>query len=256
MKTLWNSSVEEQYTNETIKGIVEQIQDWGYTIREADNTYVALAALALAIPDRNSNNADMTQIIDTIYDTIIDSYHCHSFESEDVAHITLGLIAVRLAQNVVMDKVDSVVDILVGALHNGDGKQCFGSMLGLGMISQSLCLLQAQNIASSSNSVSTVRMQRIISTLLEEFHACLDQKVPAILNLIACVKGGKPTPDMLKLCTGMDESYLYVHDSKRKKFKSLCVALSLALPSLSQVNIDLLLGTYQILDKCPWGSGK
>mmetsp|Transcript_16082 Transcript_16082/g.23032 ORF Transcript_16082/g.23032 Transcript_16082/m.23032 type:complete len:783 (-) Transcript_16082:405-2753(-) len=99
-------------------------------------------------------------------------------------------------------------------------------------------------------------MQRIISTLLEEFHACLDQKVPAILNLIACVKGGKPTPDMLKLCTGMDESYLYVHDSKRKKFKSLCVALSLALPSLSQVNIDLLLGTYQILDKCPWGSGK
>ena len=156
------------------------------------------------------------------------------------------------------ERLYEVITALEQSVKGYGGQISFGAAYGLAMIAQSIS--QTDRIPASSDS-RTVKSKigHIVGFLVGEVVACTNEKndrSDILTTLVACLQSGVSTPGLVGSLAESVSRQFTIIPAKTETAKYLFISLSICLPSLSQVNGDLLLGTVFLLERFQWGSGK
>jgi hypothetical protein len=247
---------------EAVATVVKEVNTWRALLDSADISYLALAAFTLFVPDALTGDSgfsiiDFAHIMETIRDDIWLAYERHQFQSRDMANLCIGLIGVRAVQSRSNAFVLKSVETLEQSLREQGGQASFGACYGLALIAQTgSAVLESGEISSASSKVQILSwINRIAAMLVNEIQLCFQDRIPAFLTLVACLKTGKITPDLLQSLTAATNEVV-IPDTSAQKVRSLLLSLALCVRAVDTVSNEVMLCLYKFIEKLPWGTGK
>ena len=242
-------------SSEVFEQMLLEIREWRFRLDAPDNLFLALSALALYIPDILGPFGDHSPYIIEICDEIWQAYKNRQFENSDIGKLCLGFIGVCAIRNRSMELLDEIVEALIKSVTGYGGQASFGAYYGLGCIAQSCPALFEED--ESGKQVGDLGFTgRIVGFLVNELVPCITGQHDAIISLVACIKNGSIAPEIIDSLTLLGKKKIKIVKSKVETAKSLFISFALALPALTCVNDELLLGAYCLLESLPWGCGK
>ena len=266
MSMVWAGIVasDDQSKVEALSSAIEEVNGWRELLDCSDIPCMALASLALFVPDTlagitSVSDIDLSPIIEGIQADIELSYEGHQFENRDVANICMALLGVRAVHSRSNAFLGKAIDILEQSVQDHRGLASFGAFYGLGMIAQTVgVVFESDDIdaeSSGGTSQQLLWVNRIAAILVDELHLCFQNSAPQCITLAACIRSGKASPDLLSSISDMSED-LSIPDANTQKAKSLLLGLGLCVRAIGVVSTDLLVCVHEFASKLPWGSGK
>jgi hypothetical protein len=234
------------------------IRDWRFTAESHDNMLLALASLALYIPETIGQFSDHSETAEAICDEVWEAYTEHQFESSDIGKLCLGLIGVCAVRTRSMKRLEEIVETLEKSVSGYGGQTSFGAYYALSVIAQALPILSVQEKSKGGGNQEDSKgfIGRIVGFLVNEMVTCIMGNHPALVSLVACIKNGVISPEIVDSLTALRKKALHLVESKRPAAKSLFIGFALCLPALTAINDELLLGVYCLLESLQWGTGK
>jgi len=237
--------------------VIQKIANFSQLLEDPDNTYIALSISALVISSATENSSSSTRelLVDAIFDIVNGSVLAKTFVDDDDACLCLCFLTASYVRCYQWGKVDGLLHQLTMLQDSSEGGAGFGYLYGMSIVAHALDHGLRSNLEISAQENFVPRIKETVSQIAVQFVDCISTKGNlAVLSLPAMVKGGNPTSDFVHLCSGLDA--MLIEDNAKDRLKTCCLALSLALPALCHVSIDLVQGWYHILEKLPSGSGK
>ena len=236
-----------------LEQILLEIREWQFRLDTPDNMYLALAAMALYIPETIGQDDEYSASVQEICGEVWDAYQNHEFESADIGKICLGMIGVCAVQSRSIERLEEIVESLEKSVTGYGGQTSFGAYYGLAVIAQAMPALSR----SRGHEVTARNLAcRIVGFLVSEIVTCIKGNHASLNNLVACIKKGEISPEIIDSLTALRKKSLDLLEPKKRAAKSLFIGFALCLPALTSVNDELLLGVYCLLESLKWGSGK
>jgi hypothetical protein len=236
-----------------LEQILLEIREWQFRLDTPDNMYLALAAMALYIPETIGQDDDYSASVEEICGEVWDAYQGHEFESADIGKICLGMIGVCAVQSRSIERLEEIIESLETSVTGYGGQTSFGAYYGLAVIAQAMPALSR----SRGHEVTARNLVgRVVGFLVSEIVTCIKGNHASLNNLVTCIKKGEISPEIIDSLTVLRKKSLDLLEPKKAAAKSLFIGFALCLPSLTSVNDELLLGVYCLLESLKWGSGK
>jgi hypothetical protein len=236
-----------------LEQILLEIREWKFRLDTPDNMYLALAAMALYIPETIGQDDDYSASVKEICGEVQDAYLGHEFESADIGKICLGMIGVCAVQSRSIERLEEIVGSLEISVTGYGGQTSFGAYYGLAVIAQAMPALSRSR---GHEVTARILVGRIVGFLVNEMVTCIKGNHASLNNLVACIKKGEISPEIIDSLTVLRKKSLDLLEPKKEAAKSLFIGFALCLPALTSVNDELLLGVYCLLESLKWGSGK
>jgi hypothetical protein len=247
---------------EAVISVVKEVNRWRGLLGSADISYLALAAFTMFVPDTLTGDSgvsiiDLGHIMESIRDDIWLAYEGHQFQSRDVANLCVGLIGVRAVHSRYNAFVVKSIETLEKSLREQGGQASFGACYGLALIAQTgSAVSESGEISAASSTIETLSwINRIAAMLVNEIQLCFRDRIPVFVTLVACLKIGKISPDLLQSITAVTDEVV-IPDTSAQKVRSLLLSLALCIQAVDTVSNELMLSLYMFIEKLPWGTGK
>jgi len=263
MSMIWASIVSSNDSSklEALASVAEEVSGWRDLLENADISYLALATFTMFVPDTLSDpdggsHVNFSQVVERIRNDVYLAYESHQFASRDLAGLCLGIVGARAVQSRATAFVDESISTLEQSISEHSGQSSFGSSYGAALVAQAAATISddADGTISSSNTQQLSWINRIASLLVQEVQSLLNVSTPAFVTLVACLKTGKPTPDLLSSISTTGD--VEVPEAGEQKATCLLLSLALCARPVGIVSPDLLLCLYKFIEKLPWGIGK
>ena len=232
--------------NKESKDVYERLLSLSDLTDSPDNYLLALSSFAFVI------QSDILQLAESIYGKVIDSMQSNGFANKDDGYLCMGLIGASFCNSMSLSFVDDVLDELESSLSKQASRYFTGALYGMGMIVQSL----ADNCTEQNSTQMLPPIRRILSFFLLELSNCLEVQIPAIVRLATCARTGQVTTNLIESCKEMCMKNMAVRDSAKHRCRSVCLALSLAMPCFYNIHPSILTGVYHVCMNLPWSAGK
>ena len=243
-------------SKEGIDSILSSVREWYEIFLSPDAMFLVEASFAVAIAESAGNDEASTGRIKDIYDGVLGAFKSHSFQNEDIAQLSLGLSGMSCLQSGDLDSASEVIVLLEQSVRGYGGRQEFGAFFALALIAQAA----EKEIYRNDSSLPTADVARVISRisgfLIEELLSCSDESGGASLSLVACLKGGKATDDLVRSLEGLGSNSVSLLMTKHVVAEFLLISCSLCLPTLAAVDGDLLLAAFRQIEAFEWAGGK
>lgn len=236
--------------------LLTEVSGWFEIFVSPDTMYLALSSLCLYIPHTLSEPGPegATYVREIFYD-VLSAYKNQHFQKDDVAKICLGLISASALRYGAIDQVDEIITMLEQSVRGYGGQVSFGAYYALALIGQAL---PQHAKALDSNDYSekvTSAICRVVGFLLEELLSCFEDTGDILFNLVACVKSGTPTPDLVDSLSRLGSNSISLLMTKHIAARDLFISGAHCFPALAAVNGDILLAVFHLLNSLEWGSG-
>lgn len=247
---------------EAVASVVEEVTSWRELLDNSDLSYLALAAFSIYVPDTlsdqdGSSHVDFSTAVEDMRNDVRLAFESYQFESRDMADLCLGIVGARAVHSRATAFVNESIVALEQSISEHTGQVSFGASYGLAVIAQAAAAVAEETDAavSSGNSQQLLWISNITSLLVCEITSCLPVAAPAFVTLVACLKTGKPAPDLLSSISSVTEE-ADVPETNEQKARCLLLSLALCLRAVGILSPDLLLCLYRFIEKLPWGIGK
>jgi hypothetical protein len=236
--------------------LLTEVSGWFEIFVSPDTMYLALSSLCLYIPHTMCEPGPGGAIyVQEIFDDVLSAFKNQHFQKDDVAKICLGLISTSALRYGAMDRVDEIITMLEQSVRGYGGQVSFGAYYALALIGQALSVpVKALDSKEYSDKV-TSAICRVVGFLLEELLSCFEDSGDILLNLVACVKSGAPTPDLVDSLSSLGSNSISLLMTKHIAARYLFISGAYCFPALAAVNGDLLLAIFHLLSSFEWGSG-
>jgi hypothetical protein len=237
--------------------LLTEVSGWFEIFVSPDTMYLALSALSLYIPHTlcDSEPGGATTYVQEIFEEVFSAFKNQHFQKNDVGKICLGLISVSALRYGALDRVDEIITMLEQSVRGYGGQVSFGAYYALALIGQSLPQYVKPHHSKEESDQITIRICRVVGFLVEELLSCFEDSGDVLLNLVACVKSGAPTPDLVDSLSSFGPNGIALLMTKHVAARYLFISGAYCFPALSAVNGDLLLAIFYLLDSFEWGSG-
>ena len=240
-----------------LKGLsqtVEDIRRWGDHSGHLDAVYLTLASMCVYIA-RSGDQSDCI-VVDKMQGEVWNGFKGLMFLNSDIGKIAIALTAVSAMRFGSHERVNEISEALEQSVKGYGGQISFGACYGISMIVQAISQLDP-----SDGNYGTLKSKigNLTGFLVRELLACtepLDENADILTTLVACLQSGVSTPGLVASLAESVSNQFSLIAAKQETARYLFICLGLCLPSLSQVNGDLLLGTLFLLEKFQWGNGK
>jgi hypothetical protein len=245
-----------RHHRDDIRRIIDEVGSWSAFV-SPDTMYLSLASICIYIPfDLADDNSPQRTCASNIFELIFEAYHNSQFEKDEVSKICLGLIAVSSIRGGSLVSATSVVNILEQSVKGYGGRQSFGAYYGLSIVCQAL----RQYLNSDVFRLVVPDARRLIygicGFLVDEILSCYEERTNIFMNLIACLKSGVATSDLVESMSDLDAGSISLLMTKQVKARYLFISCALCLPTLSGLNGALHLATLRLMEAFEWGGGK
>ena len=236
---------------------LEEIRRWGQHTGNNDAMYLTMAALTVYIPrieDTHENHA-----ADHIQMEVFSAFKSLQFMNADIGKVSLAITAISSLRGGHHERVSEIISALEQTVKGYGGHISFGAAYGMAMIAEAISQMGRAPALSGDNRMMKTKIGQVAGFLVDELVVCTEEatsRSDVLTTLIACLQSGVATPGLANSLADSVSQQFSVIPAKAETAKYLFIAMGICLPSLSQVNGDLLLGTLFLLERCPWGSGK
>ena len=242
--------------------MVEEVNGWQDLLDNADISHLSLAAFIMFVPDTLSDQeegsqTDLSQIVERIRNDIFLAHEGHQFESRNMSDLSLGMVAARAIKSCASQFVEKSILALEQSIFEHSGQASLGASYGLALIAQTAAAVSCETDATamSDHTQQISWINRIVSLLVHEIQSCFEKSNPAFVTLVACLKTGKPSPDLLSSISSVAEEVV-VPEASEQKARCLLLSLAICVQAVGIVSADGLLCLYKFIEKLPWGIGK
>ena len=255
-KILWASissadSGDCNFTEDAVTDALQQLD--GLKEVDHDNALISMAAFCCIMPKAHQG-VDLSSFADQVHESVLRAHNDHEFMDRNSAMVAFGLLGCRYSRLLAMDRIDQIIEIIDGS---GIETKSFSALMSLALIARSLSAsLVSIGKADVASSVALKMIGRILALIVDDLHLCFGASVPAMLTLIASLKTGKASPDLLESLHEIEDDTFLETDKTKMKMEGIFVVLSVALPALSQFDPIFLRASSVVLAKCPWNIGK
>ena len=236
---------------------LEEIRRWGHHTGNNDAMYLTMAALSVYLPHMEDKHENLA--VDHIQMEVFNAFKNLQFHNSDFAKISLAMIAISSLRGGHQERVSDIIGALEQTVKGYGGQLSFGAAYGLAIISQSISQIDRANASSGDSRMVKSKIGQVAGFLVGELLFCTEathDRSDVLTTLIACLQSGVSTPGLVNSLADSVSQQFSIIPAKAETAKYLFITLGICLPSLSQVNGDLLLGTLFLLERCQWGSGK
>jgi hypothetical protein len=241
-----------------IKTIIDEITSWLEILVSADAMYLALCALCVYIPHDKTDDVSSVTFVEDIFKLTMDAYLSHGFHKSDIGNICLGLLGVSMLRYAEIESMSKILDMLEHSVSGYGGQQSFGAFYAIAMIARGATpFVSNRQSAINPNDIKKLIISRATGFILETLLTCFEvMSTVTIHGLVACVKSGFPTSDLIQSISKLESDSIAVLVSREKLARELFICCAMCLPSLAVVNDELLVSVIFLLDSLEWGSGK
>lgn len=252
------SSVVSRYKREDLGKMIVEVESWNEVFVSPDTMYMSLAVVAIYIPYDllEDGAAGQRSYVDKISGLLMDAYKNSKFERNDVGKLCLGLVAVSNLRSGSLELVLEVVDTLEQSVKGYGGRHCFGAYYGLGLVCQGLRRYLDSDAFRLVVPDAKRMIYRICGFLVEEILSCYEERTDIFGDLVACIKSGTATSDLVDSMSDLDASSISLLMTKQVKARYLFISCALCLPALSGLNGALHLAALRLMESFEWGGGK
>ena len=234
-KVLWASisSADSGGCNFAEDAVTEVLQQLdGLKEVDHDNSLISLAAFCCIMPEAHQG-VDLSSFADQVHESILRAHNDHQFMDRNSAMVAFGLLGCRYSRLLAMDRIGQVIEIIDGS---GIETKSFSALMSLALIARSLSAsLVSIGKSDVASSVALKMIGRILALIVDDLHLCFGASVPAILTLIASLKTGKASPDLLESLHEIEDDTFLETDKTNLKMKGIFVVLSVALPAFDML---------------------
>ena len=231
---------------EAATSLVTDINGWRDLLDTADLSYLALASFSIFVPDvlrdhDGGSPVDFSPIVEDIRNDIYRGYNGHLFESRDIADLCLAMAGSRAVHSRRNEFVGKCIATLKESISEHSDQSSFGASYGLALITQAVAAVSDETADSlSGGSPEQISwIGDIASLLVQELLSCFETTDQLAITLVACLKSGKTTPDLLSSLSS-STCKLKVRGARLQKARCLLLSLALCVRPVSIVNADLL----------------
>jgi hypothetical protein len=236
--------------------LLTEVSGWFEIFVSPDTMYLALSSLCLYIPHTMCEpGPDGATYVREIFDDVLSAFKNQHFQKDDVAKICLGLISTSALRYGAIDRVDEIITMLEQSVRGYGGQVSFGAYYALALIGQALPQYVKVVDSKEYSDKVTSAICRVVGFLLEELLSCFEGTGDILLNLVACVKSGTPTPDLVDSLSSLGSNSISLLMTKHIAARYLFISGAYCFPALAAVNGDLLLAISHLLSSFEWGSG-
>jgi len=240
-----------------IKQIFDDVRRWGSQTGNSDAMYLTMTAISVYFPPRGDKNEQV--ILEQVSSDVWNAFKNLQFSNSDISKISLALSAVCALRMGSLERVTEIIGTLEQSVKGYGGQLSMGACYGLALIAQAISQIsQIDRVAGGDIRQVKSKMGQIAGFLIEELLGCTEtvDRSDVLTTLVACLQSGVSTPGLVGSLADSVSLQFSIFPSKSQTAKYLFISLGLCLPSLSEVNGDLLLGTLFLLERFQWGSGK
>lgn len=233
---------------------IEEIERWGHQTGNNDAMYLTMGAIAVYLPAAEEKNE--YGLIDRIQTEVFNAFKSLQFHNTDIAKISIALTAISSLRRGQHERALQVIVLLENTCQGYGGQLSFGASYGLSILAQAIA---NSPVSSGDSRVLKSKIGQVAGFLVGELLLCTEEtnvRSDVLRTLVACLQSGVSTPGLVNTLADSVSQHFSISLAKSATAKYLFISLSLCLPSLSQVNGDLLLGTLFLLERFQWGSSK
>jgi len=244
---------------DNISSIVSNINGWTERYEIADFPFLALAALSVYLPenfeagDGSDSTVNLSPIVASILDDIEQAYNEHQFSDFDNGNLCLALSGARSLHNGNTGYFTKILEQFEKKCE--DGSASFGIHYGLALMAQFIPTGSdlAHSYISADQRQRHLWMGKIVGCLVNEFHFCLTERIPVLIELVGCLKSRAMSP---KLSQDIDELGMQtMQPSLATKGAGVLMSIGICAHSIGNMCPDLLNCIFKLLCKLPLGSG-
>jgi hypothetical protein len=239
-----------------IGNILSEAGSWFEVFVSADTMYLIFACLSMYIPHDLRETESTKTYVQELTGVIDEAYKSQRFEKDDIAKICMGIVAVSSLRDGKLDRVTDAIQNLEQSVRGYGGQPTFGAFYGLALIGQGLQQYCGSDVLRSVRGLAKKCIYRICGFLVEELLTCYDGDGGVFLNLVACLKSGTATTDLVSSFSDMEESSISLLMTKQVLARNLFISCAMCLPALSEINEPLFLASLRLLEAFEWGGGK
>lgn len=236
--------------------LIDEVESWSIFV-SPDTMYLALSSLCIYLPfDLQEQASENCTYAQKVFHIVLEAYQSNRFEKDDVAKICLGLISVSSLRSGSLGDAALIVDLLEQSVKGYGGRQCFGAYYGLSLVCQALHQYLDSDVFRLIVPEARRLVFRICGFLIDEILTCYEERSDIFVNLVACVKSGVATSDLVESMSDLDAGSLGLLMTKQVKARYLFISCASCLPALSSLNGALHLATLRLMEAFEWGGGK
>ena len=258
MRQTWSRAASSAAVRISVEIVIEEIKSWNDALDGVDQTYLALAAFCLFVPDtfvgRDGSSVDLSAIVKEVEEEIIEASFRNRFRTRDIGSICSSLAAIRAmhsgenawAEEIVRNIETSVVDL--------GSQPSYGALYGVSLFVSAVAN-QMRALPGQGDGITWIR--GILSLLVSHLTDCIIDNRQVITTLSACLKTGSILPDLEDSLSSMDDIVLDdLSDATRSTAKSVLLGLSVTASAMALMDRGLQRCMYFLVQKLPWGIGK
>jgi hypothetical protein len=241
---------------ETPSSLLSEIRGWNEIFVSPDAMFVSLTSLAVSVSESGPSYEGLRSELEAVADETLASFQANEFQNESIGKICLGLCGAVYIHLGEFRKAVELLDILEHSVRGFSGQQDFGAYFGVSIISQTVELVSKGECPRLSIDEMTTLTSKAAAFIVEELLSCFEDGGYVTTSLLACIKAGHATPDLLVSLQRLGSNSLSVLEAKRGIARSLFVSSSIGLPSLGVFDGNLLVALFHLFDSFEWMSGK
>ncbi|EEC45748.1 predicted protein [Phaeodactylum tricornutum CCAP 1055/1] len=236
-----------------IGDILEEIGSWYEAFVSPDAMYLSLAALSVYIlADMHEQSSKSIPYAEEIYDLVLKAFKEKRFHKDSISKLAVSLIGVNCIRRGSSESLDQVILVLEHSIRGYGGQQDFGAYYGLALISQALSTfttpIQLDGVRS--------RICRTVGFLMEDLLACFDDAHAFFRDIVACIKSGSYTTDLLDTILDVDRNSISVLMTKHVVARYLFFSLAHCLPALKLIDGKIFIVVLHAIETLERGGGK
>jgi hypothetical protein len=245
-----------RFATDTPSSLLNEVRDWNEIFVSPDAMFVSLTSLAVSLSERGPSDEGLRSEIEAVADDTLASFQANEFQNESIGKICLGLcgrVYVHLGE---FRKAVEMLDLLEHSVRGYSGQQDFGAYFGVSIIAQTVEVVAKSECPSMSSDEMATLTSKAAAFIVEELLSCFEDGGYVTTSLLACIKAGHATPDLMVSLERLGSNSLSLLETKGTIARSLFISSSIGLPSLGVFDGNLLAALFRLLESFEWMSGK
>ncbi|GAX15888.1 hypothetical protein FisN_2Lh376 [Fistulifera solaris] len=241
---------------ETPSSLLNEIRDWNEVFVSPDAMFVSLTSFAVSLSEKGPSDEGLRSEIEAVADDTLASFQANEFQNESIGKICLGLCGAVYIHLGEFRKAVELLDLLEHSVRGYSGQQDFGAYFGVSIIAQTVEVVSKSECPSLSIDEMATLTSKAAAFIVEELLSCFEDGGNVTTSLLACIKAGHATPDLMVSLERLGSNSLSLLGVKRTIARSLFISSSIGLPSLGVFDGNLLAALFRLLNSFEWMSGK
>ena len=242
----------------SVKSTISEIRGWYEVFVSPDAFFLILSSFGVIVAETEDGLFATSKegILKDIHDEVMGAFKSGLFQKEEIPKICLGLVGYACLLSGGADRVWEVVDLLEKSIRGYGGQQGFGAYFAMSFLSQAALKVHLKKDLCMGTVEKKKVVTKVCSFIIEELLSCFEDAGDVCTTLVACIKTGKSTNDLVRSLKGLGPNSVSLLTTKRVAAQYLLISCSLCLPTLVAVDGALLLSAFRLLESFEWISGK